>query len=641
MSAEVHEFQTEVKRLLDLMVHSLYSKKDVFLRELISNSSDAIDRRRFAGLTDNALLPEQEFEIVLDPDAALRRLEVRDNGIGMTREELTRHLGTIAKSGTREFMAKLGEGAGDKPDLIGQFGVGFYASFMVADRVEVISQRAGESDAWRWSSSGDGTFTIEPAQRSDAGTSVILHLKPAEPEDGMQDFAEEWVLRDIVKRYSDFVAHPIRIAPKRVVAADDAKPEERSAADRTLNSMQAIWLRPESEVGEDEYKEFYKHVSHDWNDPLERVKAKLEGNFEAQALLFIPSKAPYDLYHRDMARRGVQLYCRRVFILDECRELLPEYLRFAKGVVDAEDISLNVSREMLQQDRQIRAIRTFLARKVLDALQKLMTERREEYLQFWTQFGACLKEGLMGFDERKERLLSVLLAGTTRHVDGKDVGELTSLDEYVERMKPDQDVIYYALGSTRAIAENSPHLEALRDKGYEVLTFWDQVDEIWLQSTPSYKDKKFQPVGKGEVDVASKNEDEKKDAAETEREYKDLLTALRVHLQEHVKEVRVSKRLTRSPVCLVGETNDPSLHMEEMLRNMGQDVPKTKRTLEINTDHPLIQKLDALVKREPQSEQIGQYARVLHGQALLAEGGQLADPAEFSRVLADVLSRSL
>jgi molecular chaperone HtpG len=628
MSAEVHEFQTEVKRLLDLMVHSLYSKKDIFLRELISNASDAIDRRRFAALTQQDLLPGGEFEILLEADPGARRLTLQDNGIGMTREELAKNLGTIARSGTGEFLARLREAPeAQAPELIGQFGVGFYSCFMVAERVEVVSRRAGEAQAHRWTSSGDGTFTIEPAERAEAGTTVALQLKPADPDDGIQDYTEEFVLREIVKRYSDFVAHPIRLRPK---------PGE---ALQTLNSMKAIWARSESEVSEDEYREFYKHISHDWNDPLERVRAKLEGNFEAQALLFVPSRAPFDLYHREMARRGVQLYSRRVFIMDECRELLPEYLRFVKGVVDAEGVSLNVSRELLQQDRQIRAIRNFLVRKVLDALSKLCAERRADYLKFWTQFGPCLKEGLIGMDERKDRTLGLVLAASTR-----DATELTTLDAYVERMKEGQEAIYYAVGSSRAIAENSPHLEAFKESGYEVLLFWDQVDEVWLQTTPEYKDKKLQAVGRGEVDLPDAKPKQAEGEAKTpevDRDFGELLTCLRVQLQEEVKEVRVSKRLTRSPVCLVGEAGDLSPQMEEMLRQMGQDVPKSKRILEINGEHPLIQKLQELVARDPKSDQIEPFAKLLHGQALLAEGGQLSDPAAFSRALADVLARAL
>jgi molecular chaperone HtpG len=622
VTVERREFQAEVKELLDLMVHSLYSNKDIFLRELVSNASDAIDRRRFAALTDPALGPDREFEILLETGSEPRRLSIRDNGIGMSRDELVQNLGTIARSGTREFSAKLREAAASGiPELIGQFGVGFYASFMVADRVEVLTRRAGETGAHRWQSSGDGAYTIESAERDEVGTTVTLFLKDADPEDGLQDYTEEWVLRQIVKRYSDFVAHPVRL-----------RAGEAAETPETLNSMKAIWTRPESEVTDEEYKEFYKHISHDWGDPLERVAARMEGTFEAQALLFLPSRAPFDLYYRDMARRGVQLYTKRVFIMDDCSALLPEHFRFVKGVVDAEDVKLNVSREILQQDRQIRAIRTFLAKKVTETLQKLADERRADYAGFWKEFGACVKEGLLGFDEKKERLLAVALFASTHHES-----ELTTLDEYVARMKDGQQAIYCALGPTRSAAASSPHLEAFRDKGYEVLLLTDQIDEMWLQSTPTYKEHKLQAVGKGEIDLPA---DEKK--SETpERDFKDLLGCLRVHLQEQVKEVRLSKRLTRSAVCLVGEPGDLSPQMEDALRKMGRDVPRTKRILELNPDHPITAKLQERLERDPKAPELEQSARVLYAQALLAEGGQLADPAEFSALLSDVLVRAL
>jgi len=621
VSVERREFQAEVKQLLDLMVHSLYSNKDIFLRELVSNASDAIDRRRFAALTDPALAPDREFGILLETAAEPRRLCVRDNGIGMSRDELIQNLGTIARSGTREFASKLREAAASgAPELIGQFGVGFYASFMVAERVEVLTRRAGEELAHRWQSDGDGSYTLESAERDEPGTTVTLFLKPADPEDGLQDYTEEWTLRGIIKRYSDFVAHPIQLSK-----SDTAETPE------TLNSMKAIWTRPEAEVTSDEYKEFYKHISHDWSDPLERIAARLEGTFEAQALLFLPSKAPMDLHHRDMARRGVQLYTKRVFIMDDCSALLPDHFRFVKGVVDAEDVKLNVSREILQQDRQIRAIRSFLVKKITDCLHKLLSERRDEYTAFWKEFGPCIKEGLLGFDEKKDRLMSVVLVASTHHET-----EPTTLDEYVARMKPAQEAIYYALGSTRSAAASSPHLEAFRDQGYEVLLLSDQVDEVWLQTTHAYQDHKLQAVGKGEVDLPEVAAEEKKQEG-----FQDLLGCLRVHLQEQVKEVRLSKRLTRSPVCLVGEVGDLSPQMEDALRKMGRDVPRTKRVLELNPDHPIATRLQELFERDPKAPELEQSARVLFAQALLAEGGQLADPAEFSALLSEVLLRAL
>ncbi len=643
MTTETHEFQTEVKQLLHLMVHSLYSNKDIFLRELISNASDAIDRRRFSALTDTALAPEGEFRILLEPVHDPRQLAVSDNGIGMTHDELIENLGTIARSGTKDFLAKLKEAsASSAPGLIGQFGVGFYASFMVADRVEVLTRHASEPSGHRWVSTGDGSYTIEPAERSEVGTTVTLWLKDADPEDALQDYTQEWVLRDIVKRYSDFVAHPIQMIVPKAPASEDSEeePADKGAENKgpeTLNSMKAIWTRPESEVTDDEYKEFYKHISHDWNDPAERICARMEGTVEAQALLFLPSKAPFDLHHREMARRGVHLYTKRVFIMDDCKELLPDHFRFVKGVVDAEDVTLNVSRELLQQNRQIRAIRNFLVKKVTESLQRLLSERREAYLKLWAEFGPCLKEGLLGFDDKKERLLGIILAASTHHDT-----ELTTLDEYIERMKEGQDKIYYALGSSRVSAASSPHLEAFREKGYEVLLFSDQVDEVWLQTTSTYQGKTFQAVGKGEVDLDQDDEkDDKEERQKQEDSLKDLLNCIRVHLQDDIREVRLSKRLTKSPACLVGEAGDMSPQMEDMLRQMGQEVPKTKRILELNPKHEIVEKLQGVFDRDPAAAELSQFARVLYGQALLAEGGQLPEPAEFSRLLSEILVKAL
>jgi molecular chaperone HtpG len=669
MSTETFEFQTEVQQLLDLMIRSVYSNKDVFLRELISNASDAIDRRRFAGLTDTRLLPEEDFEIFLETHAEgdERRLVIRDNGIGMSRDELVTNLGTIAKSGTKEFMKKIREAAASgAPDLIGQFGVGFYSALMVGERVLVDTLRAGETQGWRWASSGEGKYTITESDRKSAGTQVTLCLKPEDPEDGLRDYTQEWILREVVKRYSDFVAYPIRMRVERTEHGDDEKALPKTVVStETLNSMKAIWMRPESEVSEEEYKEFYKHISHDWTDPLERIRATMEGTMEARALLFIPSRAPFDLHHRDIARRGVQLFAKRVFIMDECKDLLPDHLRFVKGVVDSEDLSLNISREMLQQDRQIRAIRAFLVRKVMDALQKMLDENRQKYLKLWAQLGPCLKEGLLGFEDKKDKLLGVLLASSTHHAT-----ELTTLDEYIERAMASRKQagdgaaeakdeaptdtaedgddaskppIYYVVGTHREATESSPHLEVFRDKGREVLIFTDHVDEAWLQTTHEYKGHRLQPVGKGEVDLES--DTEKKAAEEKrkerEKELKDLLNRLRIHLQDDIKEVRISSRLTRSPACLVGDIGDLSPQMESMLRQMGQEVPKTKRILEVNPSHPIITKLKDLLDKDPKAQALEDYAEMLYGQALLAEGGTLPKPAEFTQKLSEVLLRAL
>ena len=473
MPVESHPFQAEVVQLLDLMIHSLYSNRDVFLRELISNASDAIDRRRFAGLTDSSLQGDSEPLITLHLDAEKRVLAVEDTGIGMTREEVTQNLGTLAHSGSAEFLAALeasrkqGEAA---PGLIGQFGVGFYASFMVASRVSVVTRKAGEEEGTLWESAGDGQFTVTEVAREEPGTTVTLALREVEGEDELADYTNEWLLRSIVKRYSDFVAYPIQLRKA------DADPAETPEA---LNSMKAIWTRPDDEVEEEERKEFYKHVSHDWNDPLLHVSTRIEGNFEARALLFVPSVAPHDLYHHENAHRGIQLYVKRVFIMDECRELMPEYLRFVRGVVEAEDLSLNVSREILQQDAQIKVIRKHLVRKILEALVDLRKRDAEAYRAFWEQFGPVIKEGLLDVGEKRERIYELMLCASTQHES-----QPASLDEVVERMTEGQEVLYYLAAESLEVARRSPHLEAFRERGVEVVLFADPVDEVWLQRGP-------------------------------------------------------------------------------------------------------------------------------------------------------------
>ena len=637
MSAETHEFQAEVQKLLDLMIHSLYTNKDVFLRELVSNASDALDRRRFQGLTDASLLPEADLGIELRVDADARTLSVSDNGLGMSRDEVRENLGTIARSGTLEYMKNL-EGANEAaPELIGQFGVGFYASFMVADRVEVLTRKAGEDTATHWISQGAGSYSIEEGDRDEVGTTITLHLKTVDGEDGVKDYADEWVLRQIVKRYSDFVAYPIGLV-KADTIAEESNPEEAEgdALDAPLNSMKAIWLRPEDEVDEDAYREFYSHISHDHEAPLLHVRTNIEGTFEARALLYVPSKAPFDLYHREMAHRGIQLYVRRVFIMDECRELMPEYLRFIKGVVDAEDLSLNVSREMLQQDRQIVAIRKHLVKKVLDALSDMKKNDTEKYLGFWSQFGPVLKEGLLGYeDEKKDRILDLVYCTTTADPD-----KLVPLSEVVERMAEGQDQIYFMTGAPLDVLARSPHVEAFKAKGIEVCLFADPVDEVWLeQMAPVYKEKSFQSVGRGEVDLDA---DEKAEADEATRDeknetFKDLLDALRAALQDDVKEVRLSGRLTDSPSCLVLEDGDLSPQLEAMLRQAGQAVPERKPILEINPDHRVLEGLQRTFEAKADDARIADYAGLLYSLAVLAEGGQLADPVGFTRVVNELM----
>ena len=632
MAAEKFEFQAEVKQLLDLMIHSLYSNRDVFLRELISNASDACDRLRFEGLTDSELLPAEPFSVNLHVDPNARVLSVSDNGIGMNREEVVNNIGTIARSGTAEFLRSLSR-SGDRkisPELIGQFGVGFYASFMVADEVSVLTRKAGESKATRWASSGDGSYEIEEAEREAAGTTIRLKLKPAEGDDAIADYTDEWLLRRIVKRYSDFVAYPIHL---QIEAADPPTSTE------PLNSMKAIWRRPEEDVSETEYAEFYKHIAHDWNEPLLHLATRIEGNFEARALLYLPSLAPFDLYHREMVHRGIQLYVKRVFIMDECRDLMPEYLRFAKGVVDAEDLSLNVSREMLQQSAQIAVIRKHLVKKLLDALKELKENDREKYRGFWAQFGPVIKEGLLDLSQKRERILDLVLCESTAAGIGS-----TSLAEAVSRMSKDQEPIYYLTGPSREHLVNSPHVEAFVDRNIEVLLFTDHVDEIWLeQNPPEFAGKKFQSVLKGEIDLdsaADKERDEKEREKDAEA-FKQLLGALRAGVQDQVKEVRVSNRLTASPACLVVDEGDLSPQISELLRRSGQKVPDVKPILEINPAHPLLAKLKAVCDANAKDPRLADYATLLYGQAMLAEGGQLQDPAAFSRRIAELMLEAL
>lgn len=646
-SVERHTFQAETKELLDLMIHAIYSNKDIFLRELISNASDAIDKLKFEALTHPELPKVDEPRILLIPDAEAKTLSIEDNGIGMSREDVVNLIGTIAKSGTREFMSALKERKQQhgevSPELIGQFGVGFYSTFMVADKVTLETRKAGEEQGTRWESAGDGTYTIEPVERASHGTRITLHLKAEDVEDGLNNYTSEWSLKSIVKKYSDFVNYPIQMDVTHTEYERDAEGKivegsaKTSVKRETLNSMQAIWTRPEDQVTEDEYKEFYKHISHDWHEPMRWFRMKMEGTFEARALLYIPEKAPHDLYYRE-GKRGVQLYVKRVFIMDDCKELMPDYLRFIKGVVDSEDLSLNISREILQQNRQIRAIRNRLVKKVLGTLEDMATSNTDQYLKFWGEFGRVMKEGLYEDRENQEALLGLLKLGSTHSAT-----ELTTLKDYVSRMKPGQNKIYFATGEDRKTIENSPHLEAFRDKGYEVLLLTDAVDEIWTQSVYKFGEFELQSVGKGTVELGT--EEEKKQAEQVLEEkgktFGDLLGAMKSQLGDYVKEVRLSSRLTNSPSCLVGNASDLSPQMEQLLKSMNQPVPENKRILEINPDHPLNQKLQALFAQNPQDTALADYSYLLYGQALLAESSPLPEPAKFSKLMSDLLVKTL
>ncbi|SCG16170.1 molecular chaperone HtpG [Micromonospora echinofusca] len=633
--AETLEFQAEARQLLQLMVHSIYSNKDVFLRELISNASDALDKLRLASMVDKDLeVDTSDLHIEIEVDKAARTLTVRDNGIGMSRDEVVQVIGTIAKSGTAELLRKLRESsdAGARQELIGQFGVGFYAAFMVADRVELVTRRAGESGGTRWESAGEGTYSVEPVEQAPQGTSVTLHLKPADDEDNLHDYTAEWTIREIVKRYSDFIAWPIRMTVERPGEGD-----ETSTETQTLNSMKALWARSRDEVDEAEYKEFYKHVSHDWADPLDIVHMRGEGTFEYEALLFIPSHAPLDLF-APQGRRGVQLYVKRVFIMDDCEALMPNYLRFVKGVVDAHDLSLNISREILQQDRQIQVVRRRLVKKILATVKDMKANHAERYRTFWTEFGAAVKEGLIDDTENRDTLLEILSVASTH-----DPAEPTDLAGYVGRMKDGQSDIYYATGDSRTMIENSPHMEAFRAKGYEVLLLTDPVDEVWIERVGQYDGRTLRSIAKGQVDLDT--EEEKKEA-EAEREqqrkdFADLLTWMGTTLADSVKEVRLSSRLTTSPACVVGDAHDITPTLEKMYRAMGHEVPAVKRILELNPGHPLVTGLRKAHEQGGTEESLKETAELLYGLALLAEGGELADPSRFTRILADRLARTL
>ena len=648
-TVERHEFQTEARQLLDLMIHSVYSNKDIFLRELISNASDALDKRRFEALQQPHLLEEgEELHIFLQADKEARTLAIADNGIGMTREEVRELIGTIAKSGTREFFERMKqsrkEGDSLSPELIGQFGVGFYSTFMVADKVTLVTRKAGEELATRWESTGDGTYTLEEAERHGYGTTVTLHLKQVDTDDALHDYAEEWQLRQIVKQYSDFVSYPIRMNVERTEIERDAdgKPvegaeEKTVVTQETLNSMKAIWLRDKGTVTEEEFSEFYKHISHDWNEPMTRIQAKLEGTNEFRMLLFIPSKAPFDLYYHNAQRTGVHLYVKRVFIMDDCKELLPEYLRFVRGVVDSEDLPLNISREILQQNRQLQSMGKNLVKKVLAHLKQMKDQEPAKYAEFWSEFGRVVKEGLFQDRDNQETLLDLVLLDSTMS------DTPTALQAYIDRMKPDQTDIYYMTGESRKKLEASPHLEAFRDKGYEVLLLSEPVDEIWTQSVFNYKDKSFTSIGKGTVDLGSAEEKQQDEEArkDKEKEYGTLLEALKAELTEHVKDVRLSNRLTSSAACLVSDRGDMTPQLEQMMRAMGQEVPQSKRILEVNPNHPVLERLHALHESGGNGAILGETAQLLYGQALLAEGGDLPNPAEFSKLVADLMVKAL
>lgn len=636
---ETLEFQAEAKQLLELMIHSVYSEKDVFLRELISNASDALDKLRLESLLNKEeSVDTSDLHIFLEPNAEKRTLTIRDNGVGMNREEVVRLIGTIAKSGTKEFLKNLEENKDKKSSeqLIGQFGVGFYSAFMVAEKVELITRRVGEEKGVHWSSAGDGTYTIADVDKDAVGTEIILHLKPVDEEDGLHDYTDRFKVKQLVKRYSDFISYPIKMEME-VTKYEDDKPVKHEEI-QTLNSQKALWVRPQEEVEQDEYDGFYRHIAHDWNAPWKTVAFKAEGTFEYYSLLFLPERAPMDLFHPE-GHHGLQLYVKRVFIMDDCKELIPSYLRFVRGVVDASDLSLNVSREILQKDRQIQMISKRLVRKVLDTLKETLDENREDYVKFWKEFGKVVKEGIYHDAKMRDKLLGLTLFRTT--LTGKD--EYVTLDQYIERMPEGQDKIYYLTGDARESLVDSPHLETFKKEGVEVLLLTDSVDEVWVSAVREYQEKEFVSATDSDLEIGSEEsrkaaEEEKK---KVEKEMATFISWLQTKLENNVKEVKVSTRLVDSPACLVAAPGEMSANLERLMRAMGQEVPVTKRILEINTEHPLVSHLAKRYEADKDSAELGKTAGMLYQLALLAEGGELEDPAGFSKSVAEILGRSL
>ena len=632
-STEKHEFQAEVRQVLDLMIHSLYSNKEIFLRELVSNASDALDKLRFAALSDDSLYAgdsDLAIEISCDDDAAT--LTIADNGIGMSRDELMENLGTIARSGTRKFLDALSGDAKADANLIGQFGVGFYSAFIVADAVEVTSTAAGSDESWSWRSDGEGAYTLEPAEGVGRGTRVTLTLKDEEKE-----FLADYRLRSLISKYSDHIAFPIKLEAK--ASAEDEEGENDGEGDEApkwevVNQASALWARSKNEISEDEYKSFYKHVSNDFGDPMLWSHNRVEGNQSFTTLLYLPEKPPFDLMMGREERRGLKLYVRRVFIMDAAEQLLPTYLRFIRGVVDSDDLPLNVSREILQENKLVAKIRSSIVKRVLSMLEKLSQER-DQYATFWSGFGETLKEGTVEDFSNQEKLLKLCRFASTH--DGEQTPAVT-LDDYVGRMKSGQDKIYYVTADSFQAAANSPHLEVFRKQGIEVLLMADRVDEWMMGHVREFDGKPFQSIAKGDLDLSQMEEESDQKAREEAAESaKPLIERLSKILEEQVEEVRVSHRLTDSPSCLVLNEHDMAMHMQHLLKQAGHDMPGAKPKLEINTDHALVKQAEG----ETDDDRFADWANLLYEQALLAEGGQLADPASYVRRVNKLLTQQV
>ncbi len=610
---ETLQFETEVAQLLQLMIHSLYSNKEIFLRELISNASDACDRLRFEAISNAALLDkDSELKIQVEFDKTDRTITVRDNGIGMSRDEVIQNIGTIAKSGTQEFVDQLTGDQSKDSHLIGQFGVGFYSAFIVADKVTLISRRAGveKDQAVCWESEGTGSYTLEEVEKEERGTEVILHLKKEEDE-----LLNSWRLRSVLTKYSDHVSLPIEM---------HAESEEGEATEKweTVNKASALWTRSKNEISDDEYKEFYKHVGHDYAEPLTWTHNRVEGKTEYISLLYLPKQAPFDLFEPNQTH-GVKLYVQRVFIMDDADKLMPRYLRFIRGVIDSNDLPLNVSREILQSNKVIDSIRSGSVKKVLGLLENMAKSEAEKYQEFWSVFGKVLKEGPGEDFANKDKIAKLLRFASTHNDNGT---QNVSLDEYIARMQPEQGKIYFITADNYAAAKNSPHLEIFREKGIEVLLLSDRVDEWLMSHLTEYEEKSFASVAKGELDLGDMgSEEDKKEQKQKEKQAEGLIKRIKSVLEEKVEDVRVSNRLTSSPACIVLNEQEMALYMQHLMRQAGHDMPATKPVLEINPTHPLVQRME----NEQVEDRFKDWARILLDQAILAEGGQLEDPASF------------
>lgn len=616
-----HHFQAEVGRVLSLVINSLYSNKEIFLRELVSNASDALDKLRFRAITEPALLEgASELVVRLRPDAARGVLTIEDTGVGMTEEELVENLGTVARSGSQAFLEKLAADAKKDLSIIGQFGVGFYSAYLVADRVDVVSRAAGADRAYRWSSTGIDTFSVEPAERAERGTAVELHLKSDQ-----KTFLDPWTLRDLVRRYSDYLAYPIELETV------DEKTKETKR--ERINKAGALWQRPKSEISEEQYEELYKHLTHDFEAPLARTHFRIEGNVEAVGLMWIPKRAPFDL-DDPRKQHGMRLFVKRVLVMEDCEALVPQWLRFVRGLVDSDDLPLNVSRELLQESATLRTIKKQVTKRVLDLLEDLAKERPADYAVLWSTFGRILKEGLVVDPEWKERVAKLTRWPTTRG------DELVSLDQYVEAMKEGQDAIYWVAGESRAALLSSPHLEALRARGWEVLLLTDAVDAWAADAIGEHGGKKLVNAMRADVKLASSDDADKR-LEETAKDYDALVKVAKETVGDAVRDVRVSARLVESPACLVLAPHAMPSHLERMLERSGNEVPRGKRDLELNPEHPAVKRLAALAKEDPNGAELREWLRILHEQALLAEGTPLDDPGGFAKRVASLLTRAL